>query len=268
MNPKLNKLNKLTRVPKLISFCLALSMGLVACAPGMSLVGPGSASTSQNNAGVKGEIVLPYRIQEAKVSALPNPVSFFLGTPAHADEVKVYVVPVTRTDISQVRAYVNGQPVALNINDIRVSGDQTVLSYQIDTLPLLNPDGVHLLEIRLASGEPLLGGVLTLVPGTVNSYNITVQTTALLDSVREVLGSRPLTELTLIRVRELERSPNLNGRLNSIRAMLQRYGKLRYTTLNRFVLDDLDFDDDDCDRADIKYKEKKGKIDLSIKCKD
>ncbi len=263
---KLN-LNPDRAFKKTLPLCLALTMGfslvLSSCAPGTSLMGPSGSSTSQSSADVRGEIVLPYRVQDAKVSSLPNPVSYFLGEPAIADDL--YIVPVTRTDLNRVQAYVNGTPVNIRITDMRISGDQTVLSYQIDTIPLLNPNAVNALEIRLASGEPLVGGVLTFVPGTVNTYNLTVQTTALLDSVREVLGTRPITDITIVRVREIERGPGLNGRLNAIKSILQRNGKLRYTTLNRFVLDS-DFDDDDCNRADIKYKEKKGKVDIKIKC--
>lgn len=256
---------------KLFPLCLALTLGLSGCMAPSSLPLSGSPTSSQQSAQVKGQIILPYRAQDARVSSLPNPISYFFGEPAQADDVTVYVVPITHTDLSRIQAYVNGQPVSLRVTDIRFSGDQTILQYEIGSLPVLNPNGVHLLDIRLPNGDPLAGGVLTLVPGTVNTYNLTVETTALLDSVRELLGTRPVTELTLIRIRELERQPAYKSKLALIRSILQHNGKLRYAGLQRFDLDGFDWDDDDwndCDRPDLKVKEKKGEIEFKYKCKD
>ncbi|PKL76778.1 MAG: hypothetical protein CVV27_08530 [Candidatus Melainabacteria bacterium HGW-Melainabacteria-1] len=256
---------------KLSVALIALSLGLSACNTPGAVPFVGTDTNQQTaQAKVKGQIILPYRPQGTRVSQGFSPLNYFFGAAAHADDIKVYVMPVTQTDLSQIRAYVNGQPVNLLVSDIRISGDQTLIDYEITNLPLLAPGQVYLLDVRLPSGDPLVGGVLNLVPGTVNTYNLTVQTTALLDRAREFLGTRPVSSLTLIDVRRLERDGEIRIRGDSIREILRRRGSLRYVSNQRFylLLDEFDFDDRDCDKEKFKYEEKKGKVEYKYECKD
>lgn len=253
---------------KCLPACMALSLGLAGCgfAPGHGPSDPMFFSSSNSSAQVKGQIVLPYRAQPDRSAALPNPVNFFIGQAAQADTL----ITVTSSELNRIQAYVNGQPVSLQVTNLAFNGDQTVISYEIGSLPVVAANGVYLLDIRLPNGDPLVGGVLTLTPGTVNTYNLTVDTTALLDTVREILGTQPVTTLTVVRIHEIEKSREVLGRKDLIRALLLRDGHLRYAALQRIDLDGFDWDDGDgCYRADIKYKEKKnGMVQFQYKCKD
>ncbi|PKL75238.1 MAG: hypothetical protein CVV27_16410, partial [Candidatus Melainabacteria bacterium HGW-Melainabacteria-1] len=253
-------LSRLTPFKLIAASGLSLSLLLSIAACNQSATPPTSnqnqISSSQNQTvsktSLRGQMVLPYRINEAQLSA-SSPLDFFLGAPAHADDLQHIL---KRSDLDQLRAYVNGELVTLKIVSVSFQGDETLIQYEITEMPMLGSDEVYVLEIRTPDGSPLLGGALTVVPDTVNTFNLSVETTALLDLVREVItapstgkpeatpgkpdsandASRKLGELTSAELESLKLDPSLLNKQASIRSILRKDGTLKKHALDRFVI--------------------------------
>ncbi|MEZ0369657.1 MAG: hypothetical protein ACAI44_11265, partial [Candidatus Sericytochromatia bacterium] len=238
-----------------LALCLTLSIGFGLAACNQSASPPLTASRqnavpSQNQSAqkvsqtsVRGKMVLPYRLSDAKVASLANPVSFFLGQPAFADQVNILL---RRSDLDQLQAYVNGELVELKILSVTFSGDDTVIEYEISGVTQPEAGGVLLLEVRTPNGATVLGGALTVVVNKVNTYDLTVETTSLLDLIREKFEredglvdshpSRKLGELTAAELDRLKLDPTLLNKNASIRSILRKDGTLKAHALNRFKI--------------------------------
>lgn len=227
---------------RLLAICLSLSLGfgvVSACTPSSPNFFS-NASTRGSARAIEGKMVLPYRVQDAKVSRLPDVAGYFFGLAAEATDV--YVVPITRTDLNYLQASINGVPVDIEIRTVRYDGDDTIVEYYIADTPLIDSSQAYSLEIVTRDGQPLLGGVVSFGSGSVVVYDLTPRTTAVLLKIKEKKGRITITSLPVAELRIYERDPAIVVEESTILTLLRRYGTLRQHVIYLAELDDEDHD--------------------------
>lgn len=173
---------------------------------------------------LQGKLVLPYQIQDGQPTAAQATSPAAISQNA---ENEIYLVPLTRLDLNFLRASLDGEPVMLEVKQISLNQNQTTVQYYISDLPPLPTERIARLEIQTREGQPLLGGMVKLTPGQTGSYDLDVNTTALMVKVTDTLNSRQVNELTISELKVLELDPSLSTEQASIRFLLRRDGTLK-----------------------------------------
>ncbi len=203
----------------LLPLLMALSL-TPACASNQA---PGTMIQVGESA-LQGKLVLPYQIQDAQPSEAtalsPEPLN-------QSGDNEVYRAPLTRLDLKFLRASLEGEPVTLDIQQINLAEHQTTVDYHVSDLPPLPTERVARLEIQTREGQPLLAGIVKLIPGQTGFYDLDVKSTALMVKVTDTLNAREINELSLSELKLLELDPSLSTEQASIRFLLRRDGTLK-----------------------------------------
>lgn len=229
---------------KLMNACLAVSFALSMTACNSTPItstqplqtGARTSFGAQNTGSIKGQLVLPYRVQlPARQAKAPDfsLLAYFAGQPAFAEEASPSpeasganeAGPLTAEEIQALTATVDGQQVDLTVTEITPQGEETVVDYEIDEAPV--GEGLEVVEINTPTGESVGGAVVDAEPGSTTETEITPETTAVLETACDVHGSQKIAWLTEAEMSALQVLPSLLSKLASLRSMLRKDGSFK-----------------------------------------
>lgn len=195
--------------PSVLSFgkmtlsLLLLAAPLSACSSPTTANQPQSQQSTQSTA-VSGTMTLPYEVGGMQTQSILR----------------------SQAEIRTLRATVDTQAVALNINSIASVNGNTQVSYTMTGLPTVDTNRVYAVEVSTAANEPLLGAVVNLQTGQTANLNINTRSTAVLIRAREKYRDSRLLNVNIGQIREIESDPAVVNIDLSVGNVLRGVGSL------------------------------------------
>jgi hypothetical protein len=182
---------------------LLLAAPLSACSPTTTANQPQTQQSTQA-AAVSGTMTLPYEVGGMQTQSILR----------------------SQAEIRTLRATVDTQAVALNINSIASANGNTQVNYTMTGLPTVDANRVYTVEVSTAANEPLLGAVVSLQTGQTANLNINTRSTAVLIRAREKYSDSRLLNVNIGQIREVENDPVIVNIDLSVGNVLRGVGSL------------------------------------------